>query len=231
MDTITLEVADGTKMQTYVARPQVAPQKGIIVVQEAFGVNDYMKRTTQRFAPNGFLAIAPEMFHRSAPAGFEAAYTDYPSIQPHMRALTLEGQSADLKTCFDWLVAQGVPANKIAVIGFCMGGRVAFLANADLPLAASVSFYGGGIMQTLSERVSDLHAPQLLVWGGKDGHILPEQTRALADALVAAGKPFIEATFSEAGHGFACDARESYHAPSAKVAFALADAFLAEHLI
>lgn len=233
MDTITLKVGDGTDMHAYVAHPESGERqvkKGIIVIQEAFGVNDYMKRVAQRFTPHGFVAIAPEMFHRSAPAGFTAEYTDYPSIKPHMEAMTLPGQEADLKACFDWLVERGVPKDKIAVIGFCMGGRAAFLANATLPVAASISFYGGGIAQSLLDKAPDLHAAQMLVWGGKDAHILPEHRRAVVDALVAAGKSYIDVTFGDADHGFACDARASYHEPSAKEAWALVDAFLATKL-
>lgn len=224
---ISLETADGTQMSAHVARTTPHPTRGIIVFQEAFGVNDYIKRIAYRFAGQGFLAIAPELFHRSAPAGFEGSYTDYAGVETHMRALSDEGLVTDGRAAADWLVSQGILANNITAIGFCMGGRASFLANATLPLAAAVSFYGGGIAQTLLARAGELHAPQLLIWGGKDTRILPVHTRAVADTLTAAKKPFVEATFSEAGHGFACDARDAYHEPSAREAWALTDAFLA----
>src|SRR3989344_4323150 len=236
-DTI-LTVSDGTQMGAYVARTASSAAHGIIVLQEAFGVNDYIRRMTDRFAAQGYLAIAPELFHRTAP-GFEADYETREAAGPEgsrgsvaeaMGALTAEGQIADAQAAYDWLVGQGVPVGKIAAIGFCMGGRAAYLANSALPLAASVSFYGGGIA-TLLDRAAALHCPQLLVWGGADAHIPPEQTRAIVDALAVAGKPYVEATWSEAGHGFACDARSSYHAPSAHQALALADAFFVENLV
>ncbi|HUY62804.1 MAG TPA: dienelactone hydrolase family protein [Candidatus Paceibacterota bacterium] len=230
METITLDTSNATSMPVHAARPKGKATKGIIVVQEAFGVNDYIKRIAGRFAKQGFLAVAPELFHRSAPAGFEGSYTDYQGIMPHMQALTDEGILADITAAYEWLAAEGVSKDRIAVIGFCMGGRASFLANASLPVAAAVSFYGGGIAQTLLPRAKNLHAPQLLMWGGKDTHILPEHVRAVSDALTAAGKPFVEATFSEAGHGFACDARDAYHKPSADLAWVLADAFIAERL-
>lgn len=229
MDTITLKVADGTQMQAHVTHPAVPPDKGIIVIQEAFGVNDYIRRMTARFTEQGYVAIAPEMYHRTAGPGYESSYTEKVHA-PHMAALTEEGQVADMQAAFDWLISEGVPKEKIAVLGFCMGGRAAFLANATLPVAASVSFYGGGIAQTLLPRVQNLHAPQLLIWGGKDTHILPEHVKAVSDALTAAGKPFVEKVFPEGGHGFACDARDAYHEPSAHEAWKLADAFLKEHL-
>ena len=230
METITLTVSDDTQMQAHVARPEGAPTKGIIVIQEAFGVTDYIRRMTERLAQQGFLAIAPEMFHRSAEAGAEFSYTDFPSVQPHMQALTIEGQAADLSAAHAWLLEQGVPEGKTAALGFCMGGRASFIANATLPLACAVSFYGGGIAEQLLDRVKDLSGAQLLMWGGKDDHIKVEQTRAVSDALAAAGKPFVEATFSEAGHAFARDVGDHYHEESEKEAWALADAFLAEHV-
>lgn len=228
MNDTVIEVADGTQMHAYAARPRGAPTAGIIVIQEAFGVNDYMRRMADRFAAQGYLAIAPELFHRTHP-GFDADYEKREGVAEAMGGLTLEGQLADLTAAHAWLMAQGIPQAKIAAIGFCMGGRAAYLANSALPLAAAVSFYGGGITAHL-DRAASLSGPQLLVWGGQDHNIGPEQTRAVADALTAAGKPFVEAMFSEAGHGFACDARSAYHAPSAREALALADAFLAEYL-
>src|SRR3989344_5560396 len=224
METMTLIVADGTQMNAYAVRPAAAPEKSIIVLQEAFGVNDYVKRIAQRFAEQGYLAIAPELFHRTAP-GFDADYVTREGVMEQMGALTDEGIAADIKASFDWLTEQNIPKNKIAVIGFCMGGRAAFLANATLPVFASVSFYGGDIAPSLLSRAGELHAPQLLIWGCKDAHISSEQTRTVAEALTRAGKPFIEKTFPLAGHGFACDARDSYHASSAREAWALTDQF------
>lgn len=233
IETQTLTVRDGSEMRAHVARPKTPrgqEGRGVIVLQEAFGVNDYIRRMATRMAARGYLAIAPELFHRSARPGLEFLYTDFKSAQPHLQALTGEGIAADLRACFDWLVAAGIEDDNIAALGFCMGGRAAFLANLELPLAASVSFYGGG-MRPLLPRVSEVHGPALLIWGGSDPNIPVEDTRAVADALKAAHKPFVEATFSEAGHGFACDAREAYHPKSASEAWALVDEFLENNLL
>lgn len=230
METVTLTVSDNTQMLSHVARPEGTSDKGIIIIQEAFGVTDYIRSIVGRFAQKGYLAIAPEMFHRSANPGTELSYSDFPSVQPHMQALTIEGQTADLAAANGWLLDQGIAQTKIASLGFCMGGRASFLANATLPLACAVSFYGGGIAEQLLDRAADLSGPQMLFWGGKDDHITPEQTRKVSDALRAAGKPFVEAVFSEAGHAFARTADDHYHESSAKEAWALADAFLGNHL-
>lgn len=229
MDIHTLTVG-GSDMQIHIARPAEKSERGIIVLQEVFGVNDYMRRMTERFAERGYLAVAPELFHRTAPPGFEAAYTDFPSIQPHMQALTDDGIVEDVRACFDWLVEAGIPENNIAVLGFCKGGYGAFLANTELPVTASVSFYGGGIAQNLLPRVGELNAPQLLIWGGADANIPIEHARAVSDAMLQAEKPFVEATFSEAGHAFARDVGDGYHESSAAEAWALVDAFLANNV-
>jgi len=93
----TLTVDDGSSMRAYVARPAAAEaSRGLIVCQEAFGVNAHIRDVTERFARQGFLAIAPELFHRTSP-GFEGRYDDFPSVTPHIRALTDNDMAADLR--------------------------------------------------------------------------------------------------------------------------------------
>ncbi|MFI5345613.1 MAG: dienelactone hydrolase family protein [Elusimicrobiota bacterium] len=224
---ITIEVADGTLMDAYVARPQGGGRRpGLIVIQEAFGVNAHIRDVADRFAREGFTAIAPELFHRTAP-GFEGRYDDFPAAAPHYQAVTTGTLTADLTAAHAWLLERGgVAEGNCAAIGFCMGGCAAFLAASFLPLKAAVSFYGAGIAPGLLDRVPKIAAPLLLVWGGKDGHIPPEQIAAVTGALRAVAKPFVNAEFSEAGHGFFCDARPSYHPDSAADAWALALQFL-----
>lgn len=222
---VELKVSDGTAMAGYVARPHDhGPHAGIIVLQEAFGVNSHIRHVAERLAQEGFVSIAPELFHRTA-HGFEGDYMNFQPAMPHIRAMTAEGTEADLRAVFDWLrQAPGVSA--IHSMGFCMGGRVSFLANSILPLQSAVSYYGGGIAPELLPRAAALKAPMLFFWGGRDKHIPPEQRRAVVDALSAAGKSFINVEFSEADHGFNCDERPSYHPRSAKLAWDLTLDFL-----
>ncbi len=222
---VDLEVRDGTAMRAFVARPDgPGPHPGIIVLQEAFGVNAHIRDLAGRFAAQGHVAIAPELYHRTGP-GLEAPYTDFDVIRPHMAAMTLDGQLADLEAVHQWLVAEPrVDAARLAAIGYCMGGRVAFLANTALPLRAAVSHYGGSI-PSLLDRVARLHGPHLFHWAGKDRHILPEQRIEVTDALRNAGKPYVNVEFSDADHGFFCDARPSYH-PDAAAGVVGADAGL-----
>jgi len=220
---VSLEVADGSSMQAYVARPAAAaPRQGVLVLQEAFGVNAHIREVAQRLAGEGYLALAPELFHRTAP-GFVGDYTDFGGAMPHMTAMTAEGQEQDVRAGYDWLRGQGV--EWVAAVGFCLGGRVAVRAAATVALAAAASFYGGSLL-SLRERVEAIGAPLLLMWGDQDTHIPVAQRAAFAELLRQAGKEFVECTFSAAGHGFFCDQRASYHARSARMAWKLLREFL-----
>src|SRR5256885_17042664 len=118
---VDLAVADGTSMRAYVAKPAGAPAKrGLLVFQEAFGVNAHIRDVTERFAAEGFLAIAPELFHRTAPA-FECGYKDFSLAMPHLQAITEAGLDTDVRAAYAWLADEGVGANTAAV-GYCLGG-------------------------------------------------------------------------------------------------------------
>jgi carboxymethylenebutenolidase len=229
---VTTKVSDGSSMRLYVARPVgAAAGRGLLVMQEAFGVNAHIRDVTERFAREGFLAVAPELYHRTG-AGFEGKYDDFPSAMTHLKELRDANLEADFRATYDWLRANGVAAGSpIAAVGFCMGGRAAFLAGITLPIECAVSFYGGGIAPNpmnpgLLGRVNDLKAPVLLFWGGRDQHITPEQRSAVVDALKAARKSYVNVEFSDADHGFFCDARPSYNPVAAAQAWPLTLAFL-----
>jgi carboxymethylenebutenolidase len=224
---ITLKVSDGSSMDCYVARPtDSSSHRGIMVFQEAFGVNSHIRNVAERFAAEGYVAIAPELFHRTAP-GFEGNYKDFTSVMPHMRAMTNESAEADVRATYDWLKSQkSVQQDRICSTGYCMGGRMSFLANSILPLHAAASFYGGGIAQGLLDRAARLHAPMLFFWGGLDKHIPPEQRNAVVQALAAAGKSYVNVEFSDADHGFNCDERASYQPRAARQSWALLLEFL-----
>jgi carboxymethylenebutenolidase len=229
---ITLAVADGTSMNAYVAAPaDTAKAPGLLVFQEAFGVNAHIRDVTERFAKQGYVSIAPELFHRTAGPGFDGDYANFPVVQPHLQALTPDGMIADSRAAFDWLQkSPRVLPNMTACIGFCMGGRVSFLANAGLPLKAAVSFYGGGIVPGLLPRVADQHGPILFFWGALDAHIPKEHVRAIVDAMQEVKKTYVNVEFSDANHAFFCDARPAYKETAAKQAWELTLEFLATYL-
>jgi carboxymethylenebutenolidase len=228
---VQLSVSDGTTMRAWVARPkEEGAYPALLVFQEAFGVNAHIRDIAGRFAREGFVSVAPELFHRTG-AGFDGRYDDFPSVVPHMKALNDASMGADLRAAHDWVRGSIGAELPIFAIGYCMGGRAAFLAALTLPLAGAISYYGGGIAPNAANpgllgRASGIQAPLLLFWGGRDKHIPPEQVRAVTDALRAAGKNFVNVEISNADHAFFCDARASYSPAAALLAWPLTLAFL-----
>jgi carboxymethylenebutenolidase len=225
---VELNVAGSSPMGAYFTRPSSAgPHPGLIVFQEAFGVNAHIRDVAHRFAAVGYAVIAPELFHRTAPPGFEADYKDFPSVMPHIKAVTSEAAEADIRATYEWLHSNShVKPDEISSVGFCIGGRVSFLANSVVPLRAAVSFYGGGIAQGLLDRAAKLHGPALLIWGGLDKHITADHRKAVTDALTEQQKSHVNVVFSNADHGFFCDQRSSYNPHAARQAWALTLEFL-----
>ena len=224
---ITLNVDDGTEMGAYVSRPsKPGLRAGMLVLQEALGVNSQIRGVADRYASLGFVAIAPDLFHRTRP-GYEATTIVTEEVMPLVRSLTTDGLRADVSAAHRWLTSSdGAHVTRTAAVGFCMGGRAAYLANSTLPLAAAISYYGGSIAPALLDRAASLHGPQLFFWGGKDKGIPAEQRHAVADALRAAGRPFVAVEFSEADHAFFNEQVDRYNAAAARQSWALGIAFL-----
>ena len=218
-------------MNAYVSAPEGnGTFPAVILFQEAYGVNGHIKNVADRVAGEGYVVIAPELFHRTAPAGFVAPYGDFSVVMPHFQALTTEMLVDDSYACYDWLVTQpNVKKDKIGSIGFCLGGRVSFIANSALKLAAAVSFYGGG-MHAIADRAASLSGPQLMFWGGKDQHIKPEHVQTVVETLISNEKDYINVVISSADHAFFCDERPSYNADAAKEAWGMTLAFFKNKL-
>jgi dienelactone hydrolase len=143
---ITLDVNDGTRMGAYVSRPAGAgPHRGVLVIQDALGVNAHFREMCDRYAALGFVAIAPDMFHRTSP-GFEADTRVMEQVMPLIKSLTTDGLLADVTAAHRWITTEGgVASERVGAVGFCLGGRAVFLANSALPLGAAISYYGGSI--------------------------------------------------------------------------------------
>jgi carboxymethylenebutenolidase len=231
---VNLPVSDGTSMRAYVAHPGGRPRAGLLVFQEAFGVNAHIRDVTERFGREGYLAISPELFHRTAP-GLEAGYTNFPEVMPHLQALTDAGLAADIQAAYQWLKNGEAKDLSVGAIGYCMGGRTAIQAALTVPLHCAISYYGGGIapgglFPSLADRLKDLKAPTLYFWGGLDAHIGPDAVHAVETALSAAKKDYVNVVFSAADHGFFCDVRASYNPVAARQAWSLTVEFLKLHL-
>lgn len=226
-----LSIASG--VSGYLAKPSGVPGIGVVVIMEAFGLNAYVKGVCERFARAGYMALAPDLYHGEV---FE--YTDRERAIARVNEVNDDVAMREVGAALDTLVAQGARDGRLAVIGFCMGGRLAFLANAvhGARLAAAVSFYGGGIApavprgkrKPLIDRVADLTAPQLLIYGARDASIASDEHARIAKALSDANKRYTMAVLPDAPHAFATVDRESYHAAAAEAAWRIAFAFFVD---
>jgi len=216
----TISADDGTSIDLYVAFPEGAGNfPSLIVLQEAFGVNHHIRNICERLCQQGYAVAAPDLFHRTVKR-LEAGYDEFPAVMPHYQALTTQGLTLDLKATYNWLQNQEqVNKANSGAIGFCLGGKVSFLANTVLPLKAAISYYGGGV-EELAYQSPDLHGAHLFYWGGLDQHISLDKIKTITSAVSAAGKNFTTVTISDADHGFNCDERPSYNDNAAKEAWA-----------
>ena len=232
--TLQLATADGP-MDVYEATPAGTATAAVIVAQEAFGVNEHIQDVTRRFADAGYLAVAPALFHRSG--GGTAPYDDFSKIAPLMQAMTDDGILTDVDATIAHLHERGVADEAIGCVGFCMGGRVAFLVAANRALGASVTFYGGGIVgggramfPPLVDRAATLQTPWLGLFGDLDQGIPVEGVEELRTSVAAAPVDTEIVRYAEAGHGFHCDEREAYHAASAEDGWRRTLDWLSAHL-
>jgi carboxymethylenebutenolidase len=200
---------------------------GILILQDAFGYNSYLRGIAQRFTDLGFTAVVPEFYHRTG-IGVGAEYDNplsYEANRPHMRAVTAENMIADVQAAHAWMMSEGnLPPERAAAIGWCMGGRLAFLANAHLPLGAAISMYGGGIAPKHVADAATQHGRILMIWAGADTFVPAEERTAVADALTAAGKAHDQVVFSDAQHGFF--APFAYHPLAAAMSWSMSVEYL-----
>ena len=229
MSWISVTSGDGTVMDLWVERPAAATASVVLVIQEVTGVNSHIRNVARRVAELGYVAVAPDLYHRTV-THFEGSYDDLAPAVAHAKAMVPANLVADLHAVYQWVVNDAqADDGRVVAWGFCMGGRVALRANMLLPLRGAVSFYGGASPELLAD-VGRSHGPILLAWGGRDAHITYETRRSLVEALAKARKSYVDVEFSEAEHGFFCDERASYHVPSARQAWALTQTFFEDRL-
>jgi carboxymethylenebutenolidase len=221
-------------MDIHVTQPKGEARGAVVVLQEAFGVNDHIQDLCRRFADEGYVAAAPHLFHRSGDPIL--GYEDMTEVIPYVMQLTVGELEADLEATFAHLAGMGFEGRRVAVVGFCMGGSIAFLAASYWELGAAVSFYGGGITQgrfgmpPLLDMAPTLQTPWLGMFGDLDASIPVDEVDALRTAATKAGSPTDVVRYPEATHGFHCDARDSYHEASSKDAWQRTLQWLDEHM-
>lgn len=240
--TFEIEEADGvTHMDAYVARPaEGGPWPGIIVFQEIFGVNEHIREVCRRIASNGYVAMAPAIYHRTAP-GFQIGYTpeDVAEGRKHKDLTTFDGLMLDTKECILQLRNRDdVRSDAIGAVGFCFGGHVAFLAATLHDIKATACFYGGGIStmrpgggEPSLKLAPEIKGRMLMLYGDEDKGIPPEQVDEVRNALAEAGLRYEVKVFVGAQHGFACDKRLSYNVRAANEAWEAVYAMWAQEFV
>jgi carboxymethylenebutenolidase len=220
-----LKVADGQSIPAYVAQPAGKPKGGIVVIQEIFGVNSHIRSVADGYAKDGYLAVAPAIFHRVKP-DVELGYSGDDmqagmALKASTEALPAPGVMQDIQAA----IHHAAQAGKVGIVGYCYGGlltwRSACLLNG---LSAAVPYYGGG-STTPEEIARKPKVPVMAHFGARDKHISLESVEAFKKA-----HPEVEVHIYDADHGFNCDQRGSYDAPAAKLARERTVAFFARHL-
>jgi carboxymethylenebutenolidase len=219
---VQLRAKDGHELDAYVVQPGVPAKGGLVIVQEIHGVNAHIRAMADRYADDGFVVVAPALFDRIE------------------RGVELRGSGEDMQRAMDLLksfdIEKGVDdvaaavqcercfgnVKKIGVVGYCLGGTLAWLSAARLPIHAAVGYYGGRITQYLGERPK---VPVMLHFGEQDQHIPQSEIDAIAKAY-----PEVSIYTYPAGHGFNRDGSAGYSASCATRARARTLEFLREHL-
>lgn len=213
----------------WLALPPAGRGPGLLLWQEIFGVNAHIRTVAEQYALDGFVVLAPDVFWRSAPRvelGYDGA--DRQRAMALMQGHTGADALADIAAAMAALRARTeVGGAKAGSIGWCMGGRLAYLAAATAGADAAVAYYGGGIQQQL-DKAAAIRCPMLFHHAGRDDHIPPDAVQRLRDAMQ--GKDAEFHLYVGATHGFNCWARASYDAPSAALAHGRTLQFLAHHL-
>jgi len=233
--TLTLDTPDGD-MSLFEVVPDGTVRGAVVVIQEAFGVNNHIQDVVGRCADGGYHAVAPHLFHRTGSPAY--GYEDFTVVVPHVLALTDEGLLSDVRATLDHLRASGWADRQIGVVGFCLGGRVTFLVAGHEALGASVGFYGGGVvtgrtesMPALLDLVPNMRTPWLGLFGDADGSIPIKDVERLRHALNSMAEVDTAIVrYPDAAHGFHCDVRDSFDEASATDAWRRTLEWFDDHL-
>ena len=220
-----LQAADGQSIPAYVAEPQGQPRGGIVVIQEIFGVNSHIRAVADGYARDGYLAIAPAIFHRVKPdvdLGYEPDdMSAGMALKAATEALPAPGVMQDIQAA----IRQVARAGKVGIVGYCYGGLLSWRAAGQLEgLSAAVPYYGGGVT-TPDEIARKPRCPVMAHFGDQDKWISLESVEAFRKA-----HPEVEVHVYGANHGFNCDQRGAWNAEAARLARERTLAFFRQHV-
>ena len=217
----------GQDMVTYVSHPP--PSAGtsfpaIIVVMEAFGVTRHIERVCDRFAAAGYAAVAPALYHREHPNP-KLGYDEMPAVMRYMGNLRDDELIEDINVTINYLQTRfpRTSGQKIGIVGYCVGGRITYLAATSCPeLGAASVYYGGSILRPFGDGPAPIDLSQQIKipvmgnFGGKDANPSPDDVAKIEAKLKEAGATYDFKIYPDADHGFNCDERDSYHQASAQ---------------
>jgi carboxymethylenebutenolidase len=240
-DRIEIPLEGGGTMGGYLAVPDGGgPAPAVIVYMEIFGVNAHIRDVVDRVAAEGYVALAPDYFHRTAP-GVELGYeeADFARGMESLGALQADQMISDAKATLAYLRGRDdVRGDKIGCMGFCIGGHMTYLTACETDVAAAASFYGGGIaapegpggQASTIGRSGGIGGRILCLFGEKDGFIPLEQVDQIKRALADSGVRSETVVYEGADHGFFCDQRGTYQESAASDAWTRVKSLFAEEL-
>lgn len=214
---VTVAAADGGEFKAYVSTPEKGSGPGIVLLQEIFGVNQSMRDVADYYAEEGYVVIAPDLFWRIEP-GVELGYNeeDFQKALAYRQQFDLDKSIEDIAAALSTLRAMPQCVGKAGALGFCLGGKLAYLAAARTGIDCAVSYYGVGIEQALDE-AAKITCTLALHFGSEDKHVPPEAVAQIQGALGDRDNIEIH-VYPGADHGFSASARSSYDKPSAMMA-------------
>jgi carboxymethylenebutenolidase len=218
----TLVASDSFKLGAYRAEPSGTAKGGIVVIQEIFGVNHHIRAVCDRLAGEGYAAVAPALFDRQHP-NFECGYS--PDEIANARKFVANPDWGAMMKDVQAAIDDAKKSGPTAIIGFCLGGSLAFLAAAKLNgLSAAIGYYGGQIVKNADEKPK---VPTQLHFGEKDASIPMSDVEIIKQKRGGDCEIYV---YAGAQHGFHCDERGSYDEASSKLAWQRSMAFLDKNL-
>jgi carboxymethylenebutenolidase len=218
----SLVASDSFKLGAYRADPSGTPKGGVVVIQEIFGVNHHIRAVCDRIAAQGYAALAPALFDRQQP-NFESGYS--PDEIAEARKFVANPDWAAMMRDVQAAIDEAKKSGPTAIVGFCLGGTIAFLAAAKLNgLSAAIGWYGGQIVKNADEKPK---VPTQLHFGEKDASIPMSDVEIIKQKRGGDCEIYV---YPDAQHGFNCEERGSYNEAAAKLARERSIAFLNKNL-
>ncbi|SFB36422.1 carboxymethylenebutenolidase [Collimonas sp. OK607] len=225
---IDIKAADGT-FGAYLAVPHTGKGPGIVLIQEIFGVNEHIRTVAEQYAADGYVVLVPDLFWRSAPR-IELGYDEagWKRGMELRQAIDVAKAESDVALTVAALKVQPALDGKLAAIGYCFGGLLAYLTAANGLVDAAIAYYGGGIQNQL-QRADDIKVPLLMHFGGADSHISMDVVQSIAERFDNNEDVEVH-IYPGAEHGFNCSHRSSYHQRAAAEAHGNSLTFLSDNL-